>query len=312
MILANWNGIAHIARCLDGVFAQTHPAAEVVVVDNGSTDGSPEMVRARYPGAQVIPLSRNEGIPRAWNLGIRHTRSPYILILNTDAFLDRDFLCAALRAVRQAPDIGTVAARVHDADTGRVADAGVYLKRRIASVNSRNVSEPEFVFAGSGAAIFCRRSMLEDVAVFGEVFDESFFANWEDKDLAWRAHLRGWRCLYAPGAVVRHVGSAAQGGSVRVVDKPAFFQRHIWKNRYLTLTKNASAGVLLALSPWLVLAELLSWLYILARIPRRLPVFWGAHVDYVRLVPDALKKRRYIQRRRKSGARRILRFFRGF
>ncbi len=312
MALANWNGVAHIARCLDALFAQTHPPAEVVVVDNGSTDGSRELIRERYPQVRLIERPVNEGFVRGYNLAISHTRCPYVLILNTDVFLDRDFLCEALGAIRTSRDIGSVAARIYRADTDRIDYVGLYLRRRLQVVNSRNISEPEFVFSGSGSALFCRRAMLEDVRLSGEYLDDTFFAYWEDVDLAWRAQLRGWRCLFAPAAVAHHIGSASQGGQVRVVNKPAFIQRHAWKNRYLILTKNAPAGVLLALLPWLLLAEFLYWPYLLFRIPHRLPVFFQAHIDYLRLFRNAVQKRRCIQRNRQIGTREILRFFKGF
>ncbi|MDA0747250.1 MAG: glycosyltransferase family 2 protein [bacterium] len=312
VVLANWNGAACIGRCLEMVFNQRHAPAEVVVVDNGSTDGSPEFIRTQFPQVHLIERSHNEGIPRAWNLGIEQTRSFFVLILNTDVFLDRDFLYEAVQAIQTAPETGSVAARIYKADTDRIDNVGLFLQRRIRSVNSTNVTEPEYVFAPSGAAMFCRRDMLEDVSVFGQYFDESYFANWEDMDLAWRAQLRGWRCLYTPSAIAHHVGSASQGEKVRVVDKPAFFQRRLWTNRYLTICKNASPGVLLALLPWLLLAEKLSWIYILFRIPWRLHVFFLAHVDFLRCLPDALRKRRWIQRNRVVGAREMLKFFKGF
>lgn len=310
MAIANWNGMACIARCLDAVFAQTHPPSQVVVVDNGSTDGSRELIQRYYPQVKLIVRPANEGFCQGYNLAIQNARCPYVLILNTDVFLDRDFLCKALSGIRKARDIGVVAARVYQADTEQIAYVGRYLRPWVSLTNSRNVSQPEFVFAGSGSVLFCRRAMLEDIRLFGEYYDASFFAYHEDVDLAWRAQLRGWRCLYAPEAVAHHVGSVSQGGRIHVVDKSAFFQRHIWKNRYLTLAKNASLGMLPVLLPWVLLFECFYWVYLLFRLPHRLPVFFLAHLDFLRLIPDALRKRRCIQQGRRVDTRETLRFFR--
>ena len=312
VVLANWNGIGHITRCLDAVFAQSHVASEVVVVDNGSTDGSLDLIQECYPQITILALPGNVGIPRAWNLGVDKTKSPYVLILNTDVFLDRDFLFAAIRSVQTGPDIGTVAAKVYKADTDEIDYVGLYLQRRFRVVNSPNVTEPELVFSGTGSVMFLRREMLLDIRISGEYFDETYFAYGEDTDMAWRAQLRGWRCLFAPEAVAHHIGSASQEGRIRVIEKSAFFQRHLWKNRYLTLVKNASAGVLISLLPSLLLAEFLSWPYVLFRIPHRLHVFVLSHFDVLRHLGSALEKRRQIQRGRKVGATEIMKFFKGF
>ena len=98
--LVNFNGAAFIARCLDAVFAQSHLPVEVVVVDNGSSDGSLALIKEQYPTVHLIARSGNEGFSRGYNLAIQHTRCPYVLILNTDVFLDRDFLCEALKAIQ--------------------------------------------------------------------------------------------------------------------------------------------------------------------------------------------------------------------
>ena len=312
VVLANWNGIGHIGHCLEAVYTQTHPPSEVVVVDNGSTDGSLALIREQFPQITIFALTENVGIPRAWNLGVEKTESHNVLILNTDVFLDQDFLLEALKALRSEPDIGSVAAKVYKANSQEIDYVGLYLQRRFRVVNSRNVTVPEFVFSGTGSVMLLRREMLLDIQISGEYFDETFFAYGEDTDMAWRAQLRGWRCLFAPGAVAHHIGSASQDGKVRVVEKSAFFQRHIWKNRYLTLVKNASPGVLVVLLPSLILAELLSWPYVLLRIPHRLHVFILSHLDVVRHLHRALEKRKLIQKGRKVGASQILRFFKGF
>lgn len=309
VVIANWNGVLHLARCLDAVFDQTHLPAEVVVVDQGSTDGSRELIQTAYLDVRLIARPNNEGVSRGWNLGIEASASPFILILNTDVFLNRDFLCEALRAISSASDIGSVAAKIYKADTDQIDNVGLFLQRWFRPVNSLNVTQPEFVFAASGSVLLCRREMLDDVRVDGEVFDEQFFAYLEDIDLAWRAQLRGWRCLYAPKAVAHHVGSASHGGRVRVVQKPAWLQRHIWKNRYLILTKNTTPVVLFSLLPFLVVHALFYWFFLLFRLPHRLPTYFLAHIDYIRLLPGVLYKRRWIQDRVVVAPHHILAFF---
>ncbi len=310
VVIVNWNGAAFIGRCLDAVFAQTQRPDEVVVIDNGSTDESVALIQARYPSVHLIARTSNEGFARGYNLGIHHTKSDYILILNTDVFLGRDFLYRARQAIERDRDIGSVAARIYKSDTDQIDYVGLWLQPWLKVVNSQNTTEMAFVFAGSGAALFCRRDMLNDIREGDAFFDEDFFLYWEDIDLAWRAQLRGWRCVFAPEVIAHHKGSASQEGKVRTLTKPASVQRHIWKNRYLVMTKNASMVEWIALLPCLFLGELLHWIGIAVRIPHRLPVFVRAHVDFLNLLPATLEKRREIQRRRRLGTRAVLRFFR--
>lgn len=309
VVVVNWNGAAFIERCLDSVLSQSHMPEEVVVLDNNSSDDSVARIKSQFSSVRVVLHTQNEGFSRGCNLAIAQTQSPYVLILNTDVFLDRDFLLHGLKALHHAPDIGSVAAKIIKADTTQVENVGQFLKPWLKVVNSACQNRSEFVFAGSGAALLCRRDMLEDVAWEQTFFDESFFMYWEDADLAWRAQLRGWRCIYAPEVMAQHLGSASQGGKVSTLEKPAFVQRHIWKNRYLVVLKNVSFREGLVLIPGLLFNELIHWIMILFRAPQRLPVFVLAHLDFIRLLPLTLKKRRFIQRRRRVGAWAALRFF---
>ena len=310
VVIVNWNGEAFIGRCLDAVFAQTQLPYEVVVVDNGSTDNSVALIKESYPDVLLIEQAENKGFSQSHNLGIASTKSDYVLILNTDVFLNQDFLCEAQKAIEQNLGIGSVAARIYKADSEEIDYVGLCLQPWLKVVNNRNTTDMAFVFAGSGAALFCRRKMLEDVREGDAFFDEDFCLYWEDVDLAWRAQLRGWRCVFAPQVTAYHLGSGSQEGKVRTLDKPAFVQRHVWKNRYLVVAKNVSLLELAALLPWLLLGELLHWVGIAVRIPKRLPLFVMAHFDFIKLLPSTLKKRREIQRRRRLGARAALRFFR--
>ncbi len=310
--IANWNGASYVSRCLDSVLTQTTPPEEIVVVDNGSTDGSPDTIRSRYPMVRLLTRPINEGFCRGYNTAIRATRSPYVLILNNDVFLERDFIERALDALLSEPHIGWVAGRLNRADGDGVDYVGRFLRRRLALVNADPPVPGQRVFAGSGAAIFCRRAMLDDVAEEGAYYDERFFAYLEDLDLAWRANLRGWRCVYAPDVIARHVGSASMSGRVRVLDKTMDFQRHILKNRYLTVVKNASPGVLLRLLPYLLIAEAGLWMQFLLSRSSRIRVLPQAIVQAARLLGGMCSSRRFVQSRKVAADHEIVGLMRGF
>ena len=166
------------------------------------------------------------------------------------------------------------------------------------------------MFGCSGALILFRREMLEDIRIDGQYFDEGYFSYGEDIDLAWRAQLLGWQARFAPAACAHHVGSGSSAENLRFVDKPAFLQRHLLKNRYLTLVKNASVGLLPYVLPAFVLAEPLVWLYLLLRLPWRFPYLLLAFSDACRLLPTALRWRREIMRRQRVSPAHIRQFLR--
>lgn len=310
-VVPNWNGREYIGRCLECVFGQTYWPMEVIVVDNGSTDGSAEIVEA-LRDVILVRSPRNRGFAWAMNRGIERSSGEYVLSLNSDVFLSENFVELLVGAAESASDVGSAVGRTLKQGTGELLHTGFYLRKRI---GVKNVPDPEsrcFVFGAGGAAVLYRREMLEDVKLAGEFFDESFFSFWEDVDLSWRAQLYGWRCIYVPEAVAHHVGSGSLGGRMRFLEKPPSFQRHIVKNRYLTLTKNISRGLFLRLLPYLVLAEVLSWAYLALRIPWRLPHLAAGVSDFLRELPSALRKRRIVQGRARVADDYMYRWFRGF
>ena len=155
-----------------------------------------------------------------------------------------------------------------------------------------------YVFGACGAAALYRRTMLEDLALDGEYLDESFFAYYEDADLAWRAQLRGWRCVYAPRAVATH--ARGWGDTLRQpghAPKGAAGPRLALRNRYLMTAKNDDWRHLLVDLPLILAAELPRLAY--AAVTR--PAVLLGLVDLARALPSALDKRRQIQRRRTIG-----------
>jgi GT2 family glycosyltransferase/glycosyltransferase involved in cell wall biosynthesis len=221
---------------------------EMIVVDNGSADGSAELVRERFPDVKVIALDRNEGFAGGVSRGIAAARGDWIAVFNNDTTVEPDAVAVMLDAARLDARVGAVAAQMRFADQRDVLNsAGLELDRLgIAAdrlVGTRVAAEadrgPYEVFGATGGAALLRREMLDQVGGF----DESYFAFFEDADLAWRAHSHGWRALYAPKAVVYHHHSAtAQHGS------PAKLYL-VGRNRIRTLAKNATVGMLLVNGP---------------------------------------------------------------
>lgn len=226
IIIPNWNGARHLPTCLDALRAQTYPNMETILVDNGSTDGSQELVTRHYPEVRLLALDRNLGLTGGNNAGFRAARGEILISLNNDTEADPDFVTALATALLDHPEAGMAASKMrlfdqrdllHSAGDGYAVN-GIPFNRGVWQRDEGQFDEPGWIFGGCGGAVAYRRAMLDDVGPFGSAlgmpFDESFFMYCEDVDLNWRSQLAGWKCWYAPQAVVYHKLSATGGGSI--------------------------------------------------------------------------------------------------
>lgn len=216
VIIPNWNGAHFLPTCLDALRRQTHPAAEVIVVDNASSDESRELLARDYPEVRLLPLDENRGFAGAVNAGIRAAEGEIIVLLNNDTEADPQWLAELDRALAEHPDAGSAASKIrlfeprdtfHSAGDSYRTD-GLPVNRGVWQKDVGQFDREEYIFGGCGGAVAYRREMLEQIGLF----DELFFFNCEDVDLAWRAQLAGWRCIYVPTALVYHCLSATGGG----------------------------------------------------------------------------------------------------
>jgi GT2 family glycosyltransferase len=214
VIILNWNGIHHLESCLDALSAQTYSPVEVIVVDNGSTDGSLEWVRTHFPGARLIENGKNLGFGGGTNVGILAARGKYVMILNNDTRLDPGCVDALKESIEKDKKYGACASKILLQEEGdRIDAAGIVICPDGLSIGRGRLEKSDLydremeVFFASGCACLYRREMLEDIGLF----DEDFFAYAEDTDMGWRARLAGWRCIYSPKAVVFHLHSASSG-----------------------------------------------------------------------------------------------------
>lgn len=253
VIVLNWNGGAHLGPCLDSVAAQDDPDRDLVVVDNGSTDGSADRLEERHPGFTVLRLPANRGYAGGNNAGIRATTAPFVLLVNNDTVLEPGVL-AAMRARIADPRTAAVSPRVvYFDDTRKINAAGLSLTRAGEPVTRGRdapdgppYDQPAEIFGAHGACVLYRRAALDDVGLF----DEDFFAYHEEFDLAWRLRRAGWTARYAPAARVRH----HEALSLRN-DRPRLLYL-TERNRLFALWKNASAAFLWRALPRLARTEL--------------------------------------------------------
>jgi len=218
IIIPNWNGIDHLPGCLDALRAQSYSRTQVILVDNGSSDGSQSFVREHYPEVHLVALERNLGLTGGNNVGFEAASGEILISLNNDTEAHPRFVETLVEALTQHPEAGMAAAKmllydrrdhIHSAGDGYGTD-GIPFNRGVWQRDEGQFDEPGWIFGGCGGAVAYRRTMLDDIGTF----DESFFMYCEDVDLNWRAQLAGWRCWYTPQAVVYHKLSATGGGPI--------------------------------------------------------------------------------------------------
>lgn len=248
VVIPNWNGADMIADCLTSLQEQTTPT-HIVVVDNGSVDESIEIIEKQFPKVHLIKLPQNTGFTGGVNTGIIYAleqNADAIALLNNDAVADKDWLKQLVTTLEQEDAFGIVTSKIVRSDKKRLDSAGDYYSvwgtafpRGRDELDEGQFETPEEVFAGSGGASLYRASMLREVGLF----DQDFFAYYEDIDISFRARLVGWKVFYQPKAVVYHEVGAT---SSRIHDFGAY---HGLKNIFFLSYKNLPLSLLISQFP---------------------------------------------------------------
>lgn len=296
VVIPNWNGMQYLQTCLDALRAQTYPALELIIVDNASTDGSRAFIARHYPEVRLVVLPENRGFTGACNVGMRAALGTFVILLNNDTEVVAGWAAAVVDAFERYPDAGMVASKMmlmrrpnifHAAGDFYRVD-GVPGNRGVWERDAGQYNETAYVFGACGGAAAYRRVMLDEIGLL----DDDFFYSCEDVDLAWRAQLAGWRCIYAPDALLYHA-LGGSGGSVVA-------SYHNGRNFIYVLVKNYPARLFRKYWWRIVLAQLrISWAALKqirgeearATLRGQLAGLWG--------MPRMWGKRRAIQRSRK-------------
>lgn len=217
VIIPNWNGLQHLETCLTSLCHQSFQEFEVILADNGSSDGSQSYVREHFPGVRLLELGENRGFTGACNAGYAVSRGDFVILLNNDTEARSDWLEAVVDAFQRHPEAGIIASKILLFERRDHLHAAGDFYRRDGIPGNRGVwqrdvgqfDREETVFGACGAAAAYRRRMLDEIGFL----DDAFYFSCEDVDIAWRAWLSGWQVRYVPGAVIYHKLKAT-GGSV--------------------------------------------------------------------------------------------------
>ena len=296
VIIPNWNGAAHLATCLDALSRQTFADYETIVVDNGSTDESLDLLGRDFPQTEVIALPRNLGFAGGCNAGLRVARGEVLIILNNDTEVEPSWLSELLAVLEAHSEAGmaTPKVRLWD-DRTRLHTTGDYVRtngipdsRGVWQIDEGQYEHETYVFGAAGVAPAYRRAMLDDIGLF----DTDFGSYCEDVDLSWRAQLAGYRCVYAPRSVLYHKVSATGKGVIR-----SFC---VARNTIWTLVKNLPRSLWRQYRPQIVEAQrqrlinaLRAWRGVEARATLR------GQLAGLATIPRLWPKRQAIQRTRR-------------
>jgi len=325
VIVLNWNGLGLLDECFESLAAQTWQNKEFILVDNGSTDGSRELLVAwanRLPNAQTILLSTNTGFCKGNNIAFARARGEWIALFNSDAIAEPDWLVELVRYGDPANHVGMLASKILFQDPGHVIDKVGHLiywdgqnrGRGTMETDIGQYDKPEEILWPDACAALYHRKLFEETGGF----DETFFAFGDDADLGMRARLLGWKAWYVPTAVVHHRHSASFGVysplKVMLVERnrfllavknfpwPLLLQNPFWTlkrlcwNAYSVATSKGSAARFLETHGWWQTGRNLLWSYFSA----------------MKLLPEALRKRQVIRRTRRLTDKETLVFLHRF
>ena len=314
IIIVNWNGKHLLKECLSSVEKQDYDNFNIIFVDNGSKDKSVEFVRENFLDVNIIELKENTGFAKGNNIGMHKAfddlEVEYIAILNTDAMVESQWLSEMMTLIDNDDKVGSVAPKIKKYYKRNIIDSignaihldGGGVSNHINKVDNGQYNSIKEVFGPSGCAALYSREMLEDIQMGDDFFDDDFFAYFEDIDLNWRAKLRGWKCLFAPNAVVYHKHSETTG-----LYSPfkAFYTN---RNRYFVIIKNYP----LFLIPRAISNLFLVYFYSMLSIKKNkgpsarfveksgfisvFKIIVKGWIDILVNMPGMIKKRRYIQK----------------
>ncbi len=302
VVVPNWNGKDELKACLESLHAQTQ-SAQILVVENGSNDGSLEYIQENFNNVQLVINKTNLGFAGGVNSGIREaiaSGAEYIALFNNDAVADKDWLKHLLKSLEQNSEVGITTCKLLSADKKLIDSTGdqyttwgLPYPRGRGEITSNRYDSDTHIFGASGGASLYRTKMFEEIGLF----DEDFFAYFEDVDLSFRAQLAGWKVLYAPKAIVYHkIG--ATSGKIK-----GFTTYQTFKNYPLLFWKNVPFPLMFKMLPRFTLVYVSIYISSLLK-GRGLPATKGL-VRSLTLLPKKTLERRRIQKSRMVSAEHI-------
>ena len=323
--ILTYNGENLIEDCLKSVLEQTYPNIEVLVIDNASTDNTLSRIKNQESGIRIVQNDKNLGFAAGHNIGIKESGGEYVLCLNQDVVLDKDFIKYGVEAMEKdhaslagGDKIGSVQGKLYQRDKILDVTGLMMLKNRRVIARGQGqedkgqYNKSEEIFGVDGAAPLYRRRVLEDTKINNEYFDEDFFCYKEDVDLAWRMRLYGWKAVYEPRAIAYHLRGAGERAvknyiSVALARRKIseFAKFYSFKNDRLMRIKNELPGLFSCHIFAILIKEIGAWLYVLFLEHYT----WKSIKALIKEASNAWRKRKIIMTKKRANAKEIKKWF---
>jgi len=302
VIVVNYNGWDNLRECLESVFGLDYPDFEVIVVDNGSTDGSARLVAERFPRVRVLALPRNLGFAEGNNRGAAIARADTLVFLNNDTVVERQWLSELVKPLAD-PSVAVCGSKALIYSSGKIDFAGGKISPIGAGINlgfsedDQPGGAPRDSSHAYGAAMLIRRDVFERAGGFAP----EYFAYHEELDLCWKCWLWGWRVVYVPGSVIRHKGGATVLPRGRWL-KTYYAQKNQLRNCVKNFgAANAVKGIFIGFC-----FDLYRTLALTAKARfADIGAMWKADLEIIGELPALLAKRAAVQSARKIPDRRL-------
>lgn len=307
----SFNHEKFLGYCIESIKKQSYKNVEIIISDNNSTDDSVQFVKKNFPEIRLEVNKINLGYAAGHNKAIKNTVGKFFMPINADVVMTQTFIEEKVKAIETDKIVGMVEGKLIKVDEDfsqfkllkkreRFIDStGLILcknrknyERGSGQKDEGQFEDIEYIFGAFGASAMYRREMLEDIKIEEEYFDEKFFMYREEVDLAWRAQLFGWKCVYTPNAVAYHVH--AYNPNTRK-NQPKKYRLLQFRNRYLMIVKNDTFKNFAYHLPYILSYEILALGFVLLREPYLLKGYY----EFIKLLPDALKKRKTIMNKKK-------------
>lgn len=311
--IVTFNSENEIGNCLNSVLKQSYPIEYIVVIDNESKDNTVNVVQ-RFKGIQLVKNVKNNGFAGGHNQALQLHASDYVLVLNPDVELHKNYILNIVQKMELKRNIGAATGKLYRMIDSLILDStGLVIKKNRRAFD-RGAGQKDLgqfdgersIFGVSGAAAIYRRKMIDQISLEGEFFDETFFAYKEDVDVSWRAQIYGWNSIFVPEAIAEH--GRGWGEERKRKDISMKIRRHSYINRYFYILKNDSLFYFLKSILCILIYECLSFGYALLKEPGLLK----AWLSFFNEISTMFKKRREVQKHRNKPRAEIYKYFHGW